>query len=181
MQAKRILKFLSDIKLNNNREWFTANKDEYQAVRKDFEKGVNSAIARISEFDPSIRHLTAKDAMYRFNRDTRFSLVIRLILEHTSPRMAKRLSMAVITYILNRDTALCHAVIIIYPPTFLRHAATRLWLTSTNGAVLLRASPLLKCSVNRVKVDGMMKKDLALSTLRRHHRVFRAIMSSYNT
>ncbi len=74
MQAKRILKFLSDIKLNNNREWFTANKDEYQAVRKDFEKGVNSAIARISEFDPSIRHLTAKDAMYRFNRDTRFSL-----------------------------------------------------------------------------------------------------------
>ena len=74
MQAKRILKFLSDIRKNNNREWFNAHKGEYQAVRADFEAGINKAIARIAEFDPTIKHLTAKDATYRFYRDTRFSL-----------------------------------------------------------------------------------------------------------
>ena len=73
MQAKKILKFLSDIKANNNREWFTAHKDEFTAVRTDFENGINSAIVRIAEFDPTIKHLTAKDATYRFYRDTRFS------------------------------------------------------------------------------------------------------------
>ena len=73
MQAKRILNFLEGIKANNNKEWFTANKDEYKTVRADFEKGINDAIVRIAAFDPSISHITAKDAMYRFNRDTRFS------------------------------------------------------------------------------------------------------------
>ena len=73
MQAGRILEYLSAIKAENTREWFTANKDEYKAVRADFEKGVNEAIARIAEFDPSIKHITVKDATYRFNRDTRFS------------------------------------------------------------------------------------------------------------
>ena len=73
MQAERILRFLEDIKANNNKDWFTANKDEYKAVRADFAKGVADAIARIAVFDPSISHIEAKDAMYRFNRDTRFS------------------------------------------------------------------------------------------------------------
>lgn len=73
MQVKRILRFLDDIKANNNKDWFAANKDEYKAVRTDFADGVTKAIARITLFDPSIRHIEAKDAMYRFNRDTRFS------------------------------------------------------------------------------------------------------------
>lgn len=73
MQAGRILSFLEDIRNNNNRDWFNAHKEEYSAVRDDFEEGVNKAILRISEFDPTIKHLTAKDATYRFYRDTRFS------------------------------------------------------------------------------------------------------------
>ena len=73
MQAARILKFLEDVKINNNREWFNANKDEYKAIRDDFEEGVSMAILRITEFDSSIKHLTAKDTTYRFYRDTRFS------------------------------------------------------------------------------------------------------------
>lgn len=73
MQAKRILGFLSDIRKNNNREWFNANKLEYNAVRSDFEGGVNKAILRISEFDDTVSHITVKDATYRFYRDTRFS------------------------------------------------------------------------------------------------------------
>ena len=73
MHAERILKYLSEIARNNNREWFTAHKAEYVAVRKDFENDITKAILRIAEFDPSVAHLTIKDVTYRFNRDTRFS------------------------------------------------------------------------------------------------------------
>lgn len=73
MQAKRILSFLDGIKKQNSREWFTEHKEEYNAVRADFEEGISAAILRISEFDSSIKHLTVKDTTYRFYRDTRFS------------------------------------------------------------------------------------------------------------
>lgn len=58
---------------NNNREWFQAHKGEYLACKEDYEAGVTKAIAAIAEFDPSISHITPKDACYRFYRDTRFS------------------------------------------------------------------------------------------------------------
>lgn len=73
MQAKRILSFLDGIKKQNSREWFTEHKEEYNAVRADFEEGISAAILRISEFDSSVKHLTVKDTTYRFYRDTRFS------------------------------------------------------------------------------------------------------------
>ena len=53
--------------------WFMEHKDEYLAVKEDFERGVQQGIARISAFDPSVAHITVKDATYRFYRDTRFS------------------------------------------------------------------------------------------------------------
>lgn len=73
MQAERILNYLSEIARNNNREWFYANKKEYDAVRKDFEADIINAISRIASFDASVAHLGIKDVTYRFNRDTRFS------------------------------------------------------------------------------------------------------------
>lgn len=73
MDAKRILQFLRDLMVNNNRPWFQDHKNEYQAVKDDFERGVGQAIARISTFDNSVAHVTVKDATYRFYRDTRFS------------------------------------------------------------------------------------------------------------
>ena len=73
MDAKRILKYLKLLMANNNREWYQAHKDEYDAVRADFEAGIAKAIGRIAEFDPSIAHLSVKDCTYRFYRDTRFS------------------------------------------------------------------------------------------------------------
>ncbi|MCD8290250.1 MAG: DUF2461 domain-containing protein [Prevotella sp.] len=73
MQIERITNFLRDITVNNNRQWFNENKAEYLAVRKEFEEGINKAIIRIAEFDSSIKHITVKDATYRFYRDTRFS------------------------------------------------------------------------------------------------------------
>ena len=73
MNSQRILQFLRDVRANNNRPWFQQHKDEYMAVRTDFEEGVAKAIIRIAEFDPSVAHITVKDATYRFYRDTRFS------------------------------------------------------------------------------------------------------------
>lgn len=73
MQANKIISFLKEISANNNREWFNAHKEEYLECRKEFEQGVTQAIASISTFDSSVSHVTAKDACFRFHRDTRFS------------------------------------------------------------------------------------------------------------
>lgn len=73
MDAKRILTFLRDVMANNNRPWFQEHKEEYLAVKEDFERGVAQAITRISTFDPTVSHIMVKDATYRFYRDTRFS------------------------------------------------------------------------------------------------------------
>lgn len=73
MDAQRILQYLRDIAANNNREWYQAHKAEYDAVRADFADGISKAIGRIADFDAEIGGVDVKEAMYRFNRDTRFS------------------------------------------------------------------------------------------------------------
>lgn len=73
MDIKKIMMFLTVLSENNNKQWFGEHKKEYLDVRSDFEAGVAQAIARISEFDHSVAHLSVKDTTYRFNRDTRFS------------------------------------------------------------------------------------------------------------
>jgi len=73
MDAKRILAFLRAIMANNNRQWFMEHKAEYEAVRKEWERGVGQALERILSFDPTVGTQTVKDCTYRFYRDTRFS------------------------------------------------------------------------------------------------------------
>ena len=73
MNANRIISFLANVAANNNREWFQAHKDEYLACKEDFENGIDQLIRAISLFDPSVAHLAAKDCVYRFYRDIRFS------------------------------------------------------------------------------------------------------------
>lgn len=70
---KTILSFLSQIKDNNNREWFEAHKAEYRAANDVFNAFVEKLIFGISAFDPSVKGLTVKDCTYRFYRDLRFS------------------------------------------------------------------------------------------------------------
>ena len=73
MNTHKILSFLKDVAANNNREWFAEHKEEYLAAREDFEQGVALLIGRLTKMDPSVAHITVKDATYRFYRDTRFS------------------------------------------------------------------------------------------------------------
>lgn len=73
MNTKIILAFLKNIAANNNREWFQEHKSEYEAVKKEFEAGVEDVITTLTTIDSEIAHLKVKDCTYRFYRDTRFS------------------------------------------------------------------------------------------------------------
>lgn len=68
-----IFKFLRELTVNNNREWFQANKTRFDSAKKTFEGQVQEMINRISLFDPEIAGLEAKDCVFRIYRDVRFS------------------------------------------------------------------------------------------------------------
>lgn len=68
-----IFRFLKDLSANNNREWFTEHRDEYDTARAEFDNLLTSIISRISLFDDTIRGIQPKDCTYRIYRDTRFS------------------------------------------------------------------------------------------------------------
>ncbi len=71
--SKATFQFLTDLKANNQREWFTANKKRYEEAKAEFEVFVEALITRIVAFDPSISHHKAKDCVFRIYRDVRFS------------------------------------------------------------------------------------------------------------
>lgn len=72
MNVQNILTFLTEIKSNNNREWFAEHKAWYEQVKSDFEQISNSLIAEIAQFDADIKNVQAKDCLFRIYRDTRF-------------------------------------------------------------------------------------------------------------
>ncbi|MFZ4724035.1 MAG: DUF2461 domain-containing protein [Paludibacter sp.] len=73
MNAKNILQFIAELTINNNREWFAANKTWYDKVRLEFEQISKDLIIEISKFDEEIKHVEVKDCIFRIYRDTRFS------------------------------------------------------------------------------------------------------------
>ncbi|MDD4993015.1 MAG: DUF2461 domain-containing protein [Paludibacter sp.] len=73
MAIENIIRFLSELNVNNNREWFAENKAWYDQVRIEFEKLSKDLIAAISTFDEDIKHVDVKDCVFRIYRDTRFS------------------------------------------------------------------------------------------------------------
>lgn len=70
---QKVIGFLTGLRTNNNREWFAANKKEYQAAQEEFNAFVAQLIDGISAFDDSVRGLAAKDCVFRIYRDVRFS------------------------------------------------------------------------------------------------------------
>lgn len=74
MISKDTLKFLEDLKKNNNREWFLANKKRYEAYKKEYLDIVTAVLDVLKAKDDSLKLLEAKKCMFRINRDIRFSL-----------------------------------------------------------------------------------------------------------
>lgn len=73
MISEKIFDFLSALAANNNREWFHDNKPSYIEARQEFEHFVANFIGMIGQTDPSIGKPTAKESIFRLNRDIRFS------------------------------------------------------------------------------------------------------------
>ncbi len=69
----KIFQFLTDLKQNNNREWFQANAELYHHVKSAHEKLVAEIIIQISAFDNEIGLLKPADCIFRIYRDVRFS------------------------------------------------------------------------------------------------------------
>ncbi|MDP4264806.1 MAG: DUF2461 domain-containing protein [Bacteroidota bacterium] len=67
------LKFLKDLKKNNNKPWFEAHRKQYEEAKNDFAAFIQTIIDKHGKKDESIAHLKAKDCMFRINRDVRFS------------------------------------------------------------------------------------------------------------
>ncbi len=73
MLQSSTLKFLKDLKRNNNKPWFDANRKRYEAARKDFENFIQQVIDRFSKKDKTLAGIQAKSCLFRINRDIRFS------------------------------------------------------------------------------------------------------------
>lgn len=70
---QQVFSFLSALRENNNREWFTEHKQEYLTAQATFNSFAEALIARMGEIDSSVAGLTLRDCTYRIYRDTRFS------------------------------------------------------------------------------------------------------------
>ncbi len=73
MNTQFMLDYLSALSMNNNREWYHANKDDYKRANAEFEKLLQTLILEIGKFDSSILHSNPKDLTFKMVRDTRFS------------------------------------------------------------------------------------------------------------
>jgi len=67
------LKFLDDLKKNNNREWFHENKERYENYKKEYTKLIENFLEEMIPMDESLRHLEPKNCSFRIARDIRFS------------------------------------------------------------------------------------------------------------
>jgi len=67
------LNFLRELKENNNRDWFTANKSKYEIAKTEFEEFISKLVIEIQKFDKSISHVDPKKTIFRIYRDVRFS------------------------------------------------------------------------------------------------------------
>ncbi|MEY8334387.1 DUF2461 domain-containing protein [Lachnospiraceae bacterium 47-T17] len=73
MNTQRMIDYLSELQMNNNREWYHANKEAYKEANAAFEAFLQELILEIGKFDSSILHNSPKDLTFKLVRDTRFS------------------------------------------------------------------------------------------------------------
>jgi len=70
---KQVLEFLSQLKENNNREWFAENKPRYEKARIQVLDFVGHLIPEMVMIDDAYAGLNASDCVFRIYRDVRFS------------------------------------------------------------------------------------------------------------
>lgn len=70
---KKIYDFLIDLKANNNKEWFNANRNRYDDARKNMLAFTEVLINEIRSFDNNMPLVDPKSCIFRIFRDVRFS------------------------------------------------------------------------------------------------------------
>jgi len=70
---KNVIPFLENLKNNNNRDWFKANKKPYLEAKDEFEAFINVLIPKLGDIDKDIAGLEPKQCIFRIYRDVRFS------------------------------------------------------------------------------------------------------------
>ena len=73
MDLKIVMDFLGGLKINNNKEWFDKNRDQYKKSKSEFEELVNILILEAKSVDKSIDINEPKESVFRIFRDVRFS------------------------------------------------------------------------------------------------------------
>jgi uncharacterized protein (TIGR02453 family) len=70
--SKNNLSFLNDLKKNNNRDWFTDNKELYTANRESIILFADDLLDKVKTHD-NIETVSGKKSLHRIYRDIRFS------------------------------------------------------------------------------------------------------------
>ncbi len=73
MNTRELVNYLQGLSENNNRAWFVMNKPSYDILRAEFVTLVEQVIAATAQFDKPVAGQIAKKALFRINRDIRFS------------------------------------------------------------------------------------------------------------
>ena len=73
MLQKSTLTFIKNLQKNNVKEWFDTNRKSYETAKADFISLVDEVLKEYSQTDAEIATLTAKESVFRINRDIRFS------------------------------------------------------------------------------------------------------------
>lgn len=65
--------FFKELAANNHKEWFDSNRKRYENIVKiPFQIFIDDLINELAKIDPEIK-ITSKDAIFRINKDLRFS------------------------------------------------------------------------------------------------------------
>ena len=67
------IKFLKDLRKNNDRIWFDKNRERYETAKDDFNQFINELLTALIKIDPTLAGQEPKDCVFRIYRDVRFS------------------------------------------------------------------------------------------------------------
>lgn len=73
MTDNTILRYLTELNHNNDRQWYHSHKEGFQKAKTEFEGLIQELIYRIGKTDRSILHQNPRDLTFKLVRDTRFS------------------------------------------------------------------------------------------------------------
>ncbi|HAO04122.1 MAG: DUF2461 domain-containing protein [Chitinophagaceae bacterium] len=73
MLQQSTLRFLKQLRSNNNKPWFDNHRQEYEKVKEDFINLVQQVLDNAARFDANLQNLQHKNCVFRINRDVRFS------------------------------------------------------------------------------------------------------------